>query len=234
MRTLLGAAVMGGIGTFLAFAGVRSVVGERARHLKQNYRGVTLIATAGLVLVFPAGLGFGSATTMRSGDGGRVAFIAAVAAAVMASLGLVDDLYGSRQAGGLIGHARELLHGRVTTGLVKAVGGAVVGLVAAFALGHRGIWIVVAGATVAMAANMANLLDLRPARTAKVFVPLAAVLCVAVGDVGVTRVVASVAGGALVFAYWELREVVMLGDVGANLLGTVLGVGVVASFSQVS
>jgi hypothetical protein len=122
----------------------------------------------------------------------------------------------------------------VTTGLVKAVGGAVTGIVAAFALGHRGVWIVIGGAVIAMAANMANLLDLRPARTAKVFVPLAVAVCISGGATSVNRVVASVVGGVVVFAYWELREIVMLGDVGANLVGSVLGVAVVSAWSRSS
>jgi UDP-N-acetylmuramyl pentapeptide phosphotransferase/UDP-N-acetylglucosamine-1-phosphate transferase len=231
VNTLVGAVVMGGVAVFLSFQGVRSVLSGRTRHLKENYRGVTLIATAGLVLLFPAGLGVGAATATVE-DGRSDAFIIGAATLVMAILGFVDDLYGSRRAGGLLGHARELVHGRVTTGLVKAVGGALVGLVAAFALGSRGIWIVIAGATIAMAANMANLLDLRPARTVKVFIPLSVGLCVAVGSTPATRMVAATAGGALVFAYWELQEKVMLGDVGANLLGTVLGAAAVASFSE--
>jgi UDP-N-acetylmuramyl pentapeptide phosphotransferase/UDP-N-acetylglucosamine-1-phosphate transferase len=112
--------------------------------------------------------------------------------------------------------------------MLKAVGGAFVGLGGAALLGHGGLMIVIAGAVIALAANLANLLDLRPARTIKVWAPLAIALIVYAQDDPVHRILASLLGGALVFAVYELREVVMLGDVGANLLGAALGVSAVA------
>ncbi len=213
------------VGTAIAFLGVRAVVNDRTRHLKENYRGTTLIATGGLVLVFALAIGAARITTLGDLDREFAALIGVPAG--IAVLGLIDDLYGNRQAGGLLGHARALLRGQGTTGLLKAVGGAVLGLVGAWLLGHRGFWLLVAGAVIALAANMANLLDLRPGRTIKVWLPLALVAILTV-DEPVRTVVGAVAGGAIVFLYWELREVAMLGDVGANLLGSVLGVAAAA------
>ena len=225
IASLISAAVAA-IATALAMAALRAVVSDKTRHLKENYRGRTLISTAGLVLLFPLALGKASALAAGSG----FADLAALAGApfAMAILGLVDDLYGTREAGGLLGHAKELVRGRVTTGVVKAGGGALVGLGAAALLGHRGGMIVIAGAVIALAANLANLLDLRPARTIKVWLPLAIVLVAYADSDPVRRIVASLAGGAVVFAIYELRETVMLGDVGANLLGSALGVGAAA------
>ena len=226
MRAAIVSAAMGALGVALAFAGVRAVVSDRTRHLKENYRGRTVIATAGLVLVFP--LGLGKASALAAGAGLVELTALAGAPFAMAILGFIDDLYGSRRAGGLLGHARELLRGHLTTGMLKAAGGALIGLGAAVLLGHRGLMIVVAGAVIALAANLANLLDLRPARTFKVWLPLAIALIVYASDVTVERIIASVAGGAVVFAVYELRETVMLGDTGANLLGATLGTGAVA------
>ncbi|MEX0875270.1 MAG: hypothetical protein WD646_02830 [Actinomycetota bacterium] len=203
-----------------------------ARHHKLNYRGRNVLATAGVLLLGPVGVGALAALNGISDEGYRVAGTMASAVAVMCVLGLIDDLYGSRRAGGLAGHFRELLNGHMTTGMVKAAGGVVVGLASAWGIGRRGIWILVGGAVIALAANMANLLDLRPGRTAKVWFPCA----FALGWLNVPGrgepVLWAVAGGMAVFLIAELRERVMLGDAGANLLGAVVGAAAVASLGH--
>jgi UDP-N-acetylmuramyl pentapeptide phosphotransferase/UDP-N-acetylglucosamine-1-phosphate transferase len=201
---------------------------QRPPHARENYRGRIVFGTAGIVLVVPlvigAGLAFG--VESRATD---VVLTMLCAGVLFAVLGYVDDVCGSRHAGGFIGHARELFHGRLTTGSVKALGGGVIGLVSAWTVGRRGLWILVGGAVVALSANLANLLDLRPGRTLKVWLPSAVALIVAGVPNGTDSVIASLGGGAALFGYYELHERVMLGDTGAGTLGGVLGVGAVAA-----
>ena len=84
-------------------------------------------------------------------------------------LAAYDDLYGDRHARGLGGHARALLEGRVTTGMVKLVS-----LIAAAAIGCRDaatahpVDAALGTVLVAGSANLVNLFDLRPGRAAKV------------------------------------------------------------------
>jgi hypothetical protein len=144
----------------------------------------------------------------------------------------VDDVYGDRHAGGLVGHARALAKGRLTTGMLKALGGVATGLSAAYVLGWRGLWTVAAGAVVALSANLTNLLDLRPGRALKVWSLGAAVLLVIGVEKGGALPVATLLAGCAVFAVPDLREEVMLGDAGANLLGTVLGIAAAASLGR--
>ena len=75
------------------------------------------------------------------GEDSDTAVVMAGAGVVLAVLGYLDDVRGDRRAGGFAGHVRELVHGRITTGLVKAVGGGVVGLLAAWGVERRGVWI---------------------------------------------------------------------------------------------
>ena len=202
----------------------------RSPHARLNFRGRAVAGTLGIVLALPLAAG----AVIALGAGSRVCAVVSVAAAglVLGLVGIVDDLYGDRRAGGLLGHARALMRGRVTTGTLKAVSGAVVGLGAAWALGWRGPWLVVAGAVIALAANFANLLDVRPGRALKVWIASFVALT---GGVGVTDAVlatAALAGGAAGFLEADLRERAMLGDGGAAILGGSLGTAAAASLGR--
>jgi UDP-N-acetylmuramyl pentapeptide phosphotransferase/UDP-N-acetylglucosamine-1-phosphate transferase len=217
---------LGAVATAVAIA-VTPFLLTGPRHRRTNYRGREVFATMGIVLLKP--LTIGVIASILLGRHERVPLTMLAGGAAMGVLGYIDDAYGDRHAGGLIGHARALLGGRITTGMLKAAGGAGVGLASAYVVGWRGIWIAGAGAVVALASNLTNLLDLRPGRALKVFV-LAAAASIAVGvHGGGALVLATLLAGAAVFAVPELREQVMLGDTGANLLGTTLGIAVVAS-----
>lgn len=221
------AALVGGLATLVL---VRRPPGMLLgpRHLRENYRGRTLPGTLGAVLTVPLGCGAGTVVLVDPPDTAPGLLLAG-AGAVMAILGLLDDLYASRRAGGFAGHLRALLRGEVTTGLLKAGGGGLVGLGAAWALGLRGAWIPVGGLVVALTTNLVNLLDLRPGRAGKVW--LAAWLCHLAALPPASAVVAGAAvfGGLAAFLPADLRERGMLGDTGANLLGAVLGVSLVAA-----
>ena len=206
---------------------------RRPPHLRVNYRGRPVIGTAGAILAVP--LALGAVFAMMSSTGGDAAATTMLASGVVvAVLGYVDDVYGDREARGFGGHVGELLRGRVTTGLVKAVGGGVVGLGAAVALGRRGVWIFVAGVVIALSANLANLLDVRPGRAIKVWSPVAVLLLFAVLPGRSERVLMSLLGAVGVFLIYEMREQVMLGDTGAGLLGVVAGVAAVAGTGRIA
>ncbi len=165
-------------------------------------------------------------------------------------LGFLDDAAGDPSAKGFKGHFSEALRGRFTTGLVKAVMGFVVAMAALqgemFTAGRTapkdyGTWLMSA-AVIALTANFFNLLDLRPGRAMKVFFPalaLCAGLTLRYEGVGVYVMGArsplygyltpalSVAAVALVLLPGDLREKYMLGDAGSNVLGAVIGLGLV-------
>jgi UDP-GlcNAc:undecaprenyl-phosphate GlcNAc-1-phosphate transferase len=227
----LGATVFGCVVTAVGLRWAPSFL-DGERHLKENYRGRTVIATAGVVLIGPLVVG-AVAALLRPDEGYRTPATMFVAGVVMCALGLVDDMYGDRRAGGLIGHVRELFRGHVTTGLVKAVGGGLVGLGASWALGRRGGWFLIGGLVIALATNLANLLDLRPGRAIKIWFPLILVLALAGVPGGGEPIIWGLGGGVAVFLIAELREQVMLGDAGANLIGAVAGTAAVATLGPV-
>ena len=190
---------------------------DRPGWRQRNYRGREVSLAAGPALV--AGVLAGAAVARPEG-GSAVsrALLLAVGPAAMA--GGCDDLFGSSQARGLGGHLRALRSGTVTSGIVKVAGiGAGAGL-AAYQLGGAGYDVVVASGLVAGAANLGNLLDLRPGRTAKVALLTGVPLVAHPAGWPAAGAVGAVAG----LLRLELHERAMLGDCGANALGAALGV----------
>ena len=150
-------------------------------------------------------------------------------------LGLVDDLLGDGSTRGFKGHVQALFHGEITTGFLKLFGGAAVAIVLVatpgFATGRR---LIIDAVLIALAANLGNLLDRAPGRTIKAamiaYVPLAIVL----GDGAVGVAIAPAMGAAFGLLPADLREELMLGDAGANVIGAVLGLGVVLGRGEVT
>jgi UDP-N-acetylmuramyl pentapeptide phosphotransferase/UDP-N-acetylglucosamine-1-phosphate transferase len=201
---------------------------------RQNYRGHTLATAGGLfviltVLVIDAGRSVLGAIGVGAESGlseARSAVLFAVFG--FGFLGLVDDLTAVGDDRGFAGHLRALREGRVTTGMMKLVGGAAVAVVLVATPGFKsGRTLIVDAMLIALAANLGNLLDRAPGRTIKfglvAYVPIA----IAVGTAPIGIAIAPVMGAAFGLLGDDLRERLMLGDTGANAIGAVLGLAVV-------
>jgi hypothetical protein len=147
-----------------------------------------------------------------------------VAALAVASgaVGLYDDLVGDAHARGLRGHLAALRERRVTTGMVKLAGLVAAGAMTSVATRRRPADVVVDTLLVAGTANLVNLFDLRPGRALKVVVLAGAPLAVYGATAGATAAGAST-GAALALLPSDLAERGMIGDCGANALGSLLG-----------
>jgi hypothetical protein len=127
------------------------------------------------------------------------------AISVVAAIGLMDDLWSGSERG----FRAHLGHGR-TTGVLKLLGIPLVGLVATRRLSG--------GLLVGLTANFLNQLDTRPGRALKTYL-LAAPFA------------GAPVGAAVILASYDLREMAMLGDSGANALGALLGLGSVSKLT---
>ena len=193
---------------------------------RTNYRGVTLPTAGGVLLVGVAVIAASVQVTLNAftilvGSVGAEVLIA-FAAFGFGFLGAWDDLVGAADTTGFRGHLTALLRGRVTTGAVKLFGGGALALV--LVAERSSGWMFLADAAlIALAANLANLFDRRPGRVIKValiaYIPLAVVA--GAGPLGLAA--APLLGAAAGLLPDDLRERVMLGDTGANILGAVLG-----------
>jgi UDP-N-acetylmuramyl pentapeptide phosphotransferase/UDP-N-acetylglucosamine-1-phosphate transferase len=240
------------LGAVLAAAVYRPVVGllVSAGAVRPNYAGRNVPVGGGLVFVLATLLALTVQWTLVSltpGFGFPAGRLWAVAFLLVgfALLGLSDDLLGSRETGGFGGHFRLLLgEGRLTSGALKALGGAVVAAWPAVGQAAAGgaaavvdwWWLLALAAVnllvIALTANAVNLLDLRPGRAFKGFL-LLCVMAMWFGRAGGADWVwlASLLGAAAVFGWHDLRAEVMMGDTGANPLGALVGLAVVWSWS---
>ena len=141
--------------------------------------------------------------------GGKAPTRVRVGVAAVALLGLADDLWSGPERG-----FRAHLAKGSTTGVAKAVGIPLVALATTRSLRKATL--------VALAANVLNQLDTRPGRALKVFVAGAAL----VGGPAKSYVPI-----AVLLAPYDLREMTMLGDAGANALGALLGYGSVGKLT---
>jgi hypothetical protein len=128
------------------------------------------------------------------------------AIAAVALIGLADDLWSGGERG-----FRAHLGTRRTTGVLKLVAIPFVGLVATRRLSGALL--------VGLAANFLNQLDTRPGRALKAYLLAAPFAGAPVGT-------------AVILAPYDLREMAMLGDSGANALGAMLGLGSVSKLTE--
>ncbi len=232
MTALVGGLIVGFLVARLLWAGLAPLF-ESPALTRSNYRGASLPTAAGVVLPLSAlavEAGRAVAASLGVGDVGlntpRVLVL--VACFGYAVLGLVDDVLGSAHQKGFRGHGSAFLSGEVTSGLLKLAGGGAVALVVVAQVVGRSPGRLLADALlVALAANLANLLDRAPGRTTKAAVAAFVLLLLGVGAAPALVPVAVVVGAALGLVVDDLREHLMLGDAGANPLGAVLGLGVV-------
>jgi nitrate reductase NapE component len=143
--------------------------------------------------------------------------------------GLIDDLLGSRESTGFRGHIGQLIKGRLTTGALKALGIPVVSFYAIYQLSNGFAEAFGNSVLIALFVNTLNLLDLRPGRALKLFIPLLAIFLFYAPS-SYALAVASLLGIAVVLVGADLREEIMLGDVGSNILGALLGFSFAVTF----
>ncbi len=228
--------VLGAVAAAVLWRATRPVFGAEV-FARENFRGrrvpvgvgvllpvVTIAVEAVFVVMAAAGVE-DAAVWSRA----RLVVLAAVIG--FGLLGLLDDLAGTAEDKGFAGHLRAMRRGRLTTGGLKLLGGGALALVVAGAapagsgLGR----LVVDALLIALSANLGNLFDRAPGRVAKVALVAYAGVLLGAGFDGELTGVAVIAGAAAVLLWPDLRERLMLGDAGSNVLGAVAGLGVVLS-----
>jgi UDP-N-acetylmuramyl pentapeptide phosphotransferase/UDP-N-acetylglucosamine-1-phosphate transferase len=233
VKSILAAIVVGYLAARLTWLSTRPLFALPAL-VRHNFRGRALPTAAGIVLPLAALLVEGGRAIVASfgvGDGPArgVRLLVLAAALGFGLLGFIDDLAGAGPDRGFRGHLGALARGRVTTGVLKLIGGGVLALVlvAPFEVEAPGRLLADA-ALVALCANLANLFDRAPGRTIKAGMGGFLLLLAAVRSSEDMSGIAVVIGATLGLFLDDLHERLMLGDAGANVIGAVLGLGVVA------
>lgn len=189
---------------------------------RRNYRGRWVSLTGGGA----AAAGAVGAATWCARPGWRLATIVAGTSAAVA--GAYDDLLApGRELGtdkGWAGHLQAVRAGRVSGGVVKVAGIGLGSVWAARLLTDSWRAAVPRAALIASSANLVNLFDLRPGRAAKIVTVVAVTQLRGPG----APAAAAVLGSAVAALPADLGETRMLGDLGANTLGALLGVSLAA------
>lgn len=204
---------------------------------RTNYRGATLVTAIGVIVPVTVLLVVGIVRLVLAAEDAWYAWdllssTTVIAVVGFSFLGLFDDVAGVGQSGGFRSHVGALRRGRVTSGMIKLVGGGAVGVVAVsvmqgetpFLQEDTGtvLGLLRDGAIIALAANLGNLFDRAPGRTTKVSaIAFLGLALVARNSILFMPAVAIGAGLGLLLP--DLRERAMLGDAGANPLGAVCG-----------
>lgn len=203
---------------------------QRLGWIKPNYRGRKIPCGHGVVWWSFCTVVYGEIGLTADETRQPLAMAFLLTAFGFGLLGLVDDLWGEGSSKGISGHLRALAQGRITTGLLKAVGGLAVGMGAAWLLVDS--WFCIAGGLlIALMANAINLLDLRPGRAVSVFLVLSlgmVIWLLYLQQVLVAALLGFLMAAALLLRRRDAAGDSMMGDVGSNLLGGVLGVAMVA------
>jgi hypothetical protein len=220
----LGAFSIGVVGSLAAATLLRShPPGGVERWTRTNYAGHTVTLLEGPAFVVSAVAG------ALAGGAGAPAAVAGLGAG---AFGALDDLVGDSSRKGLGGHLAAACRGEVTTGAIKVVGLGATGLLTACMDRSRTrtgpMATLIGGAVIAGSANIVNLLDLRPGRALKVVLLCSVPLLGSRGTLSSTAAAGAAAGAAIGALPDDLAGRSMLGDMGANSAGALLGTALVA------
>lgn len=234
--------IFGVIGAFLAAGGVAFATWHAARPMfaapvlqRRNVRDIDVPVAAGVVLVaavivVEAVLGTVEVARGEAVAGALSRSLTLILVLGFGLLGAFDDIAAHGDDRGFRGHLTAMAAGRLSTGGLKLVAGGLLAVAVVARSGVDSILQLGLGAVlVALAANLGNLFDRAPGRTTKVAL-LVGVVVVATTpsserELLVGAMVVLGAGAGLLVP--DLREQLMLGDAGANVLGAALGLAVV-------
>ncbi len=203
---------------------------------EKNYKGHTIPVSMGItfipvVIINTIILNY---FFRNNSDAQQLLLVFLVGIMTIAVVGLIDDLAGSRSTLGFKGHIKSLLKGKLTTGGLKAVVGGLVSLFIGSLFSSHVFEIIVNALIIALSTNLINLLDLRPGRAIKGFL-LIALSFVFVGLSNEVRIILiSFIAYTIAYLPQDIRAKSMMGDVGSNALGIILGIVVVVSYTIIT
>ena len=202
--------------------------------LRQNYRGEEVIFGSGLLFVLVIGGSLALAVVIPAFrdqllTSTNIVFPLLLLVSAATLFGFLDDLLGDGSAKGFVGHFSRLFQGKLTTGALKALGCAAAATLAVAPFSPTVPALLLSALLVALSINIFNLLDLRPGRSLKVYLVVAVLLLAFGGQNELRSYWGLLLAPALILLPSDLKERAMLGDAGANVLGAIIGFGLVLS-----
>ncbi|MGI6705494.1 MAG: hypothetical protein ACOX6S_04280 [Clostridia bacterium] len=154
-----------------------------------------------------------------------LAFILCTAS--LAFIGLLDDFIGDRTIKGLKGHFSSLIQGTLTSGILKALTGIYLSFIVVMVTSSDMVEGIIDFILLSLSINFINLLDVRPGRAVKTFIIFSVIFLFFPKPTPVFFLLIGTVLCAMIYLPLELKEMYMLGDTGANVLGGLLGINVI-------
>lgn len=150
-------------------------------------------------------------------------FLLLIGILAMGFVGIIDDLIGSREVKGFKGHIKMLVRGEITTGGFKAIIGGLIAAIISILISKDIIKIMINFFLISLFTNFINLLDLRPGRAIKGYIFFALWFLLLLEN-NAELILICTLGTSLVYLPYDIRGLSMIGDVGSNSLGIILGI----------
>lgn len=217
------AALLGGV----AASVLRGTAVGRLGPMAMNFRGLPKPVSLGIVLaasVVVTRLLVLFVIWVAGGELGLELVAQLIAVVLAFGAGLYDDL-SARPERGVVRQVALLRQGRLAPGVVKLVGLLLAGVAATAVVGGDAVRMLVGIPLIAGTANLSNLLDVRPGRSIKFFLPAAIAIGAVAWPSQSMLLTAVTFGAAAALLPADLEERGMLGDAGAAVLGVVIGIG---------
>ncbi len=192
-----------------------------------NYRGLAVIYPGGLLLLPPIFLLLTLLFFFR-GLTRREYYALLFLLGIVLGAGLLDDFFGTDTVKGFKGHFANLRQGNLSTGILKIMCCTLGAFFFIIGMGIKSVGLIIFNVLLALLCiNTFNLLDKRPGRCLKGII--VAALPVMAGKDLLLLILVGAAAAAL---YYDLGEKMMLGDTGANFLGSLLAAALILKGDQ--
>lgn len=191
--------------------------------LRHNYKGDLIPNSMGIIFIFNilfVSLGLLSFTP-ETNYIKILVFILGIL--TMGLTGLLDDFMGNNDAKGFRGHIRMLLNFKVTTGGIKAIIGGIVSILISLILSNNIANFFINIVIISLFTNFLNLLDLRPGRALKSFLVFSIPSLFFISGI-FEMMLLSFIGVSVAYMPYDIKGRSMLGDIGSNCLGIILGI----------
>ncbi|WP_084111526.1 MraY family glycosyltransferase [Paramaledivibacter caminithermalis] len=191
--------------------------------LKKNYKGALIPNSMGIIFIFNMLFVSLFILIFIIRINYTEIYIFLLGTLVMGITGLLDDFIGNNDIKGFKGHISMLLKLKLTTGGIKAIFGGVVAILISLTISSNFLNFLTNILVISLFTNFINLVDLRPGRALKVFFVFSMPLLFFVN--GIYRIILlSFIGAASAYFSHDIKGRSMLGDVGSNCLGIILGI----------
>lgn len=194
-----------------------------AGFIKENYKGDYIPNSMGIIYIFNIIIVSLLIIIFTTSNNYIEIFVFILGILTMGFIGLLDDFMGDNHVKGFKGHIKMLFKLKLTTGGLKAILGGMVSILISSLISLDFINFLINTLMISLFTNFINLMDLRPGRAIKIFLIFSLPSLFYVNNTYKIILLCFI-GASLAYFPYDIKGRSMLGDIGANCLGIILGI----------